>query len=194
MKRVFLLSVYISLVIIFPNGMGIKTVIDLRVWMIFAAVLLLPSFANEIFSKKFQFNQVDLIIIFLVLLSSFSSLFSGSNKEFIGRIVKGFLYMFLPYFAGRYFIKSRKELKIFFFTLILTSIIVSLIALNEYSAGKSFFGNFAMINPDALWSNSQVVYQRFGHFRIAASFSQPIYLGVFLANFLTLDKDLASGC
>jgi len=185
MKPIFLLSVYTVLVIILPNGMGIKTVIDLRVWMIFAAVLLLPSFANNIFKKKIKLSEVDLILISLVLLSSIFTAFSGSIRQVIGSVIKGSLYILMPYFAGKYFIKSKKNLLVFFYALGLASIIVSLIALGEYFTGKIFFGDLGMINPDDLWINSQIAYQRFGHMRIAASFVHPIYLGTFLG-FITL--------
>ena len=179
MKPIFLLSVYTFLVIIFPNGMGIKTVIDLRIWMIFAAILLLPSFANYIFAKKIKLNKVDLIFLSFVLLSSISTALSGSYRQVIGSIIKGSLYILLPYFAGKHFIKNEKNLLVFFYALSLASIIVSLMALREYFTGKAFFGDFGMIDPDALWTNSQMVYERFGQRRIVASFVQPIYLGTF---------------
>jgi len=189
MKPIFLLSVYTFLVIIFPNGMGVKTVIDLRVWMIFAAVLLLPSFTKYMFEKKIKFTKVDLIPVSFVLLSSITVLLSdGSVRQIIGSIIKGSLYILLPYFAGRHFIKNEKDLLTFFYVLGFASIIVSLIGLREYFTGKGFYEGFGiMIDPDDLWSNSQMVYQRWGHNRIVASFVQPIFLGTFLGLIILID-------
>ncbi|MCK4395678.1 MAG: hypothetical protein KAW56_02060 [Candidatus Marinimicrobia bacterium] len=188
MKPIFFLSVYTILIIIFPNGMGVKTVIDLRVWMIFAAVLLLPSFAKYIFEKKIKLSKVDLILISFVLLSSINVMISGGSvRQIIGSIIKGSLYILLPYFAGKYFIKSEKKLLVFFYALGFASIIVSLIGLSEYFTGKVFFGDFGMINPDDMWTNSQMIYQRYGQQRIAASFVQPIFLGIFLGLIVLID-------
>lgn len=176
-----LLSAYTILVIIFPNGMGFKTFFDFRVWAIFAIVLLLPKFTKDIIENKIKLDKTDLIFLSLVLLSSISVMFSDTGvKQIIYTIVKSMLYIYLPYYAGKHFIKNEKNLLFIFYSLCFASIVVSLMAFNEYFTGKNFFGNFGMINPDDLWSNSQTVYQRFEQLRIAASFVQPIYLGTFL--------------
>ncbi len=114
-------------------------------------------------------------------MSSFFPYFdTESLKVMLGVIVRGFLTFFLPYFAGKYFIKNEIEMKKLFYVLGVAAGIVFLMGLSEYATNQSFFQDSSlMLDPEDEWRNSQISYERSGQVRVSASFSQPLYLGTF---------------
>lgn len=180
-KAVYALCVFSFLLIILPNGIGFNFITDIQIWVLVSLVALMPFFISAVRKEKIRFDKPDRLLIVLVIMLSLFPLFdSGSIKIMLGVIVRGFLTFFLPYFAAKYFVKNEKDLLAFLFTVGVAAFVVFLMAMNEYATGESFFKNTAwMLNPDDEWRNSQISYERFGQVRVAASFSQPLYLGTF---------------
>lgn len=181
MKSKTLFFIYILLIIIFPNGIGIDIGIDFRIWMFLALVFLFLPFINYNMKNKAFFDATNLAILFFILLSTIRFFIFSGTISGIGMILKFFLYFFLAYFAGKYFIQDEKDLMKFFYVLSAAAIIESLMVFKEFYTGIGTFvnSNF-MINPEDSWNNSQKNWNRFGLYRGQASFVHPIYLGCYL--------------
>lgn len=180
MNTASLLFIYTFLICILPNGIGFHFVIDIRIWMILAVILIFPSFVVQI-AKKTKLDRLDSFMLVYILLLSFSIFFVFGLKSGFGSIEKNFLYIFLPYFAGRYFIRNEKDLLKFFYVLSFTSVVVCFIALLEYNSGKALFDfSRLMINPNEGWISSNMAFERHELYRGAATFVHPIWFGIFL--------------
>ncbi len=190
-KPILSFSLYLIFLIILPNEIGFHYYIDHRLWQLLAIFFLLPHAFYLFQHKKIRFDRMDNGVLLLVLLGSIYTFIFVSGKSGVGVIYKGFLYIFLPYTAGKYFISNGRD----FFKIINIinwgAIIVSIIALIEYNFGRGYLqGLPVMIDPDA-WGASKI-YQRYGQFRTVASFGHPIYLGTFLLLVATINIILLS--
>ncbi|MFX0136856.1 MAG: O-antigen ligase family protein, partial [Candidatus Hodarchaeota archaeon] len=181
MRSKTLFFIYILLIIIFPNGIGIDIGIDFRIWMFLAFIFLFLPFINYNMKNKAFFDSTNLAILFFVLLSTIRFFIFSGTISGIGMILKFFLYFFLAYFAGKYYIQDEKDLMKFFYVLSAAAIIESLMVFKEFYTGIGTFVNSKfMINPEDSWNNSQINWNRFGLYRGQASFVHPIYLGCYL--------------
>jgi len=148
--------------------------------MILAIILLFPSFLG-LFAHRIKLDKLDISVLVLIILLSFYAFYGFGIKSGLGSIEKNFLYLFLPYFAGRYFIRNKKDLLKFFHVLGFISIVVSLIVLLEFYLGRGLFDfSGLMINQEDRWISSSLFHERHGLYRAAATFVHPIWLGIFL--------------
>lgn len=184
MNPATLLCIYAFLICIIPIGVGFHLWIDFTSWIILAIIFLFPSFLRLISKKGHQDELNVLMMIYIIILAVPSFLMNGIKPGF-GIIEKNFLYIFLPFFAGRYYIKNEKDLLRFFYALTLVSIAVSVMVFSEFYSGEKLihYPEYLLINVDADWANSIMVHSRayfVGASRAVASFLHPIWLGEFL--------------
>ncbi|MCX5829834.1 MAG: hypothetical protein NTV58_17840 [Deltaproteobacteria bacterium] len=197
MKTINSFFVYTFLMIILPNGIGFRSLLDFYLWMILAILLIIPPLLKEVKGNYFNIETFDLVILALVALDVFATFFNQNMRAAVADFIAKSMYFIVPYFAGKYLIKSEKSFLSYVIVLNCAALVVSIMALYEMRTGNPFFQRFSylMMDPDNLWMNSQMLYERFGSVRVAASFAQPIFLGVFLSlvvlmNFIIIQERL----
>ena len=179
-KPVLALSLYLSIFLTLPNSIGFYYIIEHRSWQFLALVFLVPYAFNLFFHGKIRFDAMDIAVILLIFFGNITIFIWAGNKSGIGSIYKGLLYNFLPYLAGRYFIKNEED----FFTVmkVMTwcAIIVSLLALVEFYTDRGYLeGMPFLIDPEG-WGGSHVYHNIYSSKMVMASFANPIYLGTYL--------------
>lgn len=169
---------------------------DFTLWMLFALVLFLFRFVHETYQKHFSIDRTDMVILALLFLSPIvENYLSIKVKVAFIEMLPLFLVFFLPYYFSKYFIWTKKHLSNIFLGLSLASIIASITAIGEYVTQENFYSDFLpflVMDRTNTFNNSWMVFFRAGVIRVAAAFSQPIFLGEFLLlvaliNILLLD-------
>lgn len=181
MRSIHRLIIFIIIIVFLPKGMGLSG--TLTFWMFFSLFLLFPTFLNLFLMNKIKLDLSNIIFITLLCSIIVSTLMATNGRNTgIRSLLPQFIYFFLPFIAGKYFVRTKNDLFRFLYVMNITAIIISLIALSEFVLQKSFYSyfNFLMINEKTLWENSQSIYYRGTIYRSIASFGQGIYLGVFL--------------
>lgn len=126
------------------------------------------------------------------MLVPISESFKANFSQVLGSLLRAVLYIYLPYIAGKYFIKDEKQLITFFCYFAFAAILLSLVAFWENYFRLSFYQDLGLFSAeDDEWLSGQTLYVRFNQFRVTASFSHPLFLGTFfdlviLANILIL--------
>lgn len=178
-KPILAFSMYLFLMICLPNNIGFHYKIDHRLWQFLAIIFLIPH-AFDLFSHgKIRFDVMDIAIIMLIFLGSITTFIGLGKQSGIGSIYKGFLYIFLPYLGGRYFIKNEEDFFKIMKVMTWCAIIVSLIALVEFYTDRGYLERMPFLMDPEGWGGSHMYY-RFGQKRVMASFGHPIYLGLFV--------------
>lgn len=154
---------------------------DFRIWIVLALILLFPNFFKMFWERKFRFDSIDFLIILLIILMMISYGLRYGLVTGLGQLEKGFVYIFLPYFAGKHFISTPKDLNRFFISLLLGAILVSIMGLYEWETGDKFYDiSVLSLNTENEWLSSTMVHERTQVKRIAATFIHPIWYGIFI--------------
>lgn len=180
-NSVYLISLFALLIVLIPNGVWVKSAFDIRTWMVFASVLLLPSFINLAWRKRIKIEYADYVLLAIIVLIPVSESFKATFTQALGSFVKAVLAILLPYVAGKYLIKGEKDLVTFFCYVSVAAILLSLIAYWEYNFKLSFYQELGLFpGEEDEWMTGQMLYTRFDQFRVTASFSHPLFFGTFL--------------
>lgn len=179
LPRLFYL--YIIPLILFPNGIGFKYRVDFHLWQITSLLFLLPGLIFLIQRKLLKLDLINILIILLVILGVPAIFFFEGTFAGLGKFYKGFCYILLPFFAGRYFINGKQQFFKFFNVITILVIIISLLAIFEFLYGREYLNQLAplFIDPTS-WDASLGRYTRFGVNRVQVSFVHPVFLGVFI--------------